>query len=150
MTDGSQLKEWAQEMMMQWNAQDPVSQKEIDRNNKVYPIQNNRNPFIDHPEYAEYIWGNGSGLGSNNGMERLTVYPNPAEEVCYVRLPERDRMNDFELKLFNPEGVEVACCSTPDGEKIRLQTGPLSPGIYFVSMNGFASGKRYHAILIKH
>ena len=34
--------------------------KEIDRNNAVYNIQNNRNPFIDHPEYVGYIWEGGS------------------------------------------------------------------------------------------
>ncbi len=36
--------------------QDPVSQKEIDRNEAIYLIQENRNPFIDHPEYASQIW----------------------------------------------------------------------------------------------
>ena len=47
---------WYLNMLLEWNAQDPVSQKEIDRNNAVYAIQNNRNPFIDHPEYALAIW----------------------------------------------------------------------------------------------
>jgi hypothetical protein len=42
---------------MKWHRQDPVSQKEIDRNNAVYDIQDNRNPFIDYPYLAEYIWG---------------------------------------------------------------------------------------------
>ncbi|ASK29146.1 endonuclease I [Chryseobacterium sp. T16E-39] len=44
-------------MLLQWNAQDPVSQKEIDRNNSVYSIQKNRNPFIDHPQWVSDIWG---------------------------------------------------------------------------------------------
>jgi endonuclease I len=49
---------WAKNMLLEWNAQDPVSQKEIDRNNVVYSqYQHNRNPFIDHPEYAQLIWG---------------------------------------------------------------------------------------------
>ena len=51
------LKPWAQEMLLAWARQDPVSQKEIDRNEAVYEIQGNRNPFIDFPELAEYIWG---------------------------------------------------------------------------------------------
>jgi endonuclease I len=45
-------------LLLKWHNQDPVSQKEIDRNNEIHDIQNNRNPFIDHPEYAEAIWGN--------------------------------------------------------------------------------------------
>lgn len=48
---------WAINLLLKWNEQDPVSQKEIDRNNAVYKYQHNRNPFIDHPELAEYIWG---------------------------------------------------------------------------------------------
>ena len=50
-------KSWAIDMLLKWHRQDPVSQKEIDRNNAVYKHQGNRNPFIDHPELAEYIWG---------------------------------------------------------------------------------------------
>lgn len=47
--------------LLDWHRQDPVSQKEIDRNQAVYGIQHNRNPFIDYPELAEYIWGNRVG-----------------------------------------------------------------------------------------
>lgn len=43
-------------MLMQWHQQDPVSQREIDRNNSVYAIQNNRNPFIDNPSWVSAIW----------------------------------------------------------------------------------------------
>lgn len=55
------LNNWSQRLLLQWNEQDPVSQKEIDRNETVYSFQNNRNPFIDFPELAEYIWGNHRG-----------------------------------------------------------------------------------------
>lgn len=51
------LKPWACELLLDWARRDPVSQKEIDRNEAVYQIQGNRNPFIDFPELAEYIWG---------------------------------------------------------------------------------------------
>ena len=47
--------------LLDWHRQDPVSQKEIDRNQAVYGIQHNRNPFIDYPELVEYIWGNRVG-----------------------------------------------------------------------------------------
>lgn len=43
-------------ILLEWNSMDPVSQKEIDRNNAVYAYQGNRNPFIDHPEYIDEIW----------------------------------------------------------------------------------------------
>lgn len=53
--------DYAKNLLMKWHRADPVSQKEIDRNQAVYGIQNNRNPFIDYPELAEYIWGNKVG-----------------------------------------------------------------------------------------
>lgn len=43
-------------LMKVWNQLDPVSQREIDRNNAIYKIQKNRNPFIDHPEWVNLIW----------------------------------------------------------------------------------------------
>lgn len=49
---------WSMQMLLEWHRADPVSQKELDRNEAVYDQQGNRNPFVDHPELAEYIWGN--------------------------------------------------------------------------------------------
>lgn len=51
------LSTWQLKMLMEWAAKDPVSEKETNRNNAVYAIQNNRNPFIDYPGLEEYIWG---------------------------------------------------------------------------------------------
>lgn len=55
------LNAWALDLLLKWHREDPVSQKEIDRNETIYGIQNNRNPFIDFPDLAEYIWGNKVG-----------------------------------------------------------------------------------------
>ena len=43
--------------LLKWNDADPVSPREIHRQEVVYSYQHNRNPFIDHPEYADVIWG---------------------------------------------------------------------------------------------
>ena len=48
-------------LLMKWHREDPVSQKEIDRNNGIQATQGNRNPFIDYPYLAEYIWGEHAG-----------------------------------------------------------------------------------------
>ena len=63
MLDGSSFPaftEWAEAMLLEWHESDPVSTKETERNDVVYGFQNNRNPFIDHPEYVNAIWGDGS------------------------------------------------------------------------------------------
>ena len=51
------LSSWQLKMLMKWAKNDPVSEKEINRNNAVYAIQKNRNPFIDYPGLEDYIWG---------------------------------------------------------------------------------------------
>ena len=51
------LTTYAVNLFLKWHRQDPVSQKEINRNNAVYKHQKNRNPFIDYPYLVEYIWG---------------------------------------------------------------------------------------------
>ena len=50
------LDDWYIQLLLKWNKQDPVSQKEIDRNNAIYALQGNRNPFVDMPEYADSIF----------------------------------------------------------------------------------------------
>ena len=48
---------WFYNLMLDWHREDPVSEKELERNEAVYQHQKNRNPFIDYPELAEHIWG---------------------------------------------------------------------------------------------
>ena len=55
------LTQYGIALLMKWHRQDPVSQKEIDRNNGIQAAQGNRNPFIDYPCLAEYLWGNKAG-----------------------------------------------------------------------------------------
>lgn len=50
------MAEWQLKMLIRWAKQDPVSQKEIDRNNAVYQKQGNRNPFVDCPGLERFIW----------------------------------------------------------------------------------------------
>ncbi len=75
------IKSWLLDLLLKWNADDPVSDWEIIRNERVYSEQKNRNPFIDYPQLADYIWGdsvdykfdlskalvNGSASGGTSG-----------------------------------------------------------------------------------
>lgn len=55
-TEEKAFEDWYVALLLQWHNQDPVSQKEIDRNNSVFSIQKNRNPFIDNPQWVNMIW----------------------------------------------------------------------------------------------
>ena len=102
MTNKSEIKSWAMTMLLRWSDEDPVSDKEIARNNAVYGYQNNRNPFIDHPEYARMIWdenwqggvsynitcatglSHGSISAPENAMEGTTVSITAIPELGYM------------------------------------------------------------------
>ena len=57
-TDWPFFYEYVYKMLLEWAENDPVDDIEIQRNNAVYTIQGNRNPFIDYPKLEQYIWGN--------------------------------------------------------------------------------------------
>ena len=82
------LKPWAVELLLKWHKQDPVSEKEVNRNNAVYAVQGNRNPYVDYPQLADYVWGdsvnyvfhltgeveegNGGSTGGNDGDDNTS------------------------------------------------------------------------------
>lgn len=51
------MTDYSVALLMKWHRLDPVSKKEVDRNNGMQEVQNNRNPFIDYPILAEFLWG---------------------------------------------------------------------------------------------
>lgn len=80
---------WAIELLKQWHQQDPVSIKEVLRQEEVFKIQGNRNPFIDYPDLVNYIWGS----------DTLSTYPFPVETAPFLISPRAgDRIN-FEVIL---------------------------------------------------
>mgnify|MGYP002623128219 CR=1 FL=1 len=56
-----EFRPWLAEVLLEWHRRDPVSIKEINRQEQISSIQHNRNPYIDYPELVEYIWGNKKG-----------------------------------------------------------------------------------------
>ena len=71
-------------MLLQWHRQDPVCEWEITRNDRVYGIQGNRNPFVDYPQLAEYIWGD----SINYAWDLATAVPNGMTEIIDTIVPD--------------------------------------------------------------
>jgi hypothetical protein len=96
--------------LLQWNHTDPSDDFEMNRNNYIYTWQYNRNPFIDYPNLADYIWGANAGEQwfsslSNQQNEQLSVklYPNPTHESFVVFGIEDNSV----IELYNAVGVKV-------------------------------------------
>jgi hypothetical protein len=84
-------KPWALDLLMKWHLQDSVSEKELNRNEAVYKIQGNRNPFIDYPALANYIWG----------KDTASVFPFPAETEAFLVTPRPGNRLDMGVTLTN-------------------------------------------------
>lgn len=91
--DGTEEKayaDWYVAMLLSWNQQDPVSQREIDRNNAVYNIQKNRNPFIDHPEWINMIWNQTPDSVAPTAPSSLSLSKNSAYFVNLTWQPSSE------------------------------------------------------------
>ena len=86
--------DWTIAMFLKWNSEDPVGPRERARNEAVYGIQHNRNPFIDHPELAEYIWGTHKGepWSLTSAVDEIkinfTLSPNPVQNELTINTEE--------------------------------------------------------------
>ncbi len=76
------IQQWQLDMLLRWAANDPVSQKEIDRNNAICEFQKNRNPFIDYPGLEQYIWGTmmDEAFSYDNYNSDINTSPEPEPE----------------------------------------------------------------------
>jgi len=149
MTVGSQFKPWAKAVLLTWSQQDPVSQKEIDRNNAVYSIQHNRNPFIDHPEYANQIWGTNVGISDLNAMMPLLVYPNPVTSSCSMMLPPEYNGKNSIFEVYSSTGMAVNAKMEVKGKEAMLDMSGIPDGLYIMRLALNNSTTVYQARIIK-
>ena len=110
------LSAWQLKLLMEWAKIDPVSEKEVNRNNAVFGIQNNRNPFIDYPGLEEYIWG--------DKMDEAFSYDHYGTTA--ITTIEADSQNAPSV-IFSPDGRRLPrmqrglnIIKQPNGQKIKV------------------------------
>lgn len=133
MTDGAEPASWALNMLLRWHEQDPVSSKENNRNDSVFTIQGNRNPFIDNPEYAIAIWDSSNDM-ENRMIKDISVWPNPATDLISFSIPEKVT-GTLSIEIISPTGYRVMDIRNA-GTAATIDVSSLPPGIYFVIFQG--------------
>ena len=121
--------------MLDWHLNDPVSQKEIDRNNDLYTYQNNRNPFIDHPEYVCQIYSvQCSALSSESFLadNAVSIYPNPTN-TNEVEIFSTE--NITKLTLVNVNGQIIKDIENPIFNQNTYKLNNLPQGFYFLQIS---------------
>lgn len=99
--------------------QDPVSQKERDRNEAIYKVQHNRNPYIDNADYAEYVWGGQTPSGVS--ITGITASPDLTNETSTVKISatvvgtNNFGFNNAKMWIFTPSmGNEIVMNKTTE------------------------------------
>jgi len=121
--------------LLDWHRNDPPDDFEMNRNNVVYTWQFNRNPFIDHPDLVEYLWGNKIGEVWNLALDiddvdsfKVQIYPNPTNNRINVVGFEGENIID----IFSVEGQKLA---THKGKGETFFDLNLANGIYFLKIS---------------
>jgi hypothetical protein len=121
--------------LLTWNHSDPRDDFEMHRNNVIYTWQLNRNPFIDYPDLADYIWGSHAGetwfsalaTGETNTLN-VGVWPNPAKNTINISGLE----TEAQIEIFSVSGAKLFTQRFNGDTQINLD---LSSGIYFARIN---------------
>ena len=114
-----------------WHILDPVSDFEINRNNKAYIYQGNRNPYIDHPEYVQMVWGQVLSVTNPDVLATVSVYPNPSN-INRIHI-ESDVIVD-EIQLISINGQLMQQIQKPAHQNNTYTIENLSSGFYFLKI----------------
>lgn len=132
--DGTSTKvyeQWALDMLYSWHVADPVSQKEIDRNNAIYSVQGNRNPFIDHPEYVASIWGAVLSTAVYDTFGAVAVYPNPSS-THEINISTEKIVDEIQLISLN--GQIIQRINKPILNNNSYKINNLNSGFYILKL----------------
>ena len=121
--------------LLTWNTLDPSDDFEMNRNNYVYTWQVNRNPFIDYPDLANYIWGAKAGqewhsnLATNDFINlKVNLYPNPAKKSITI-----SGLNEVAtIEIYNSIGAKLITTKFVGETKLNID---FPSGIYFAKIN---------------
>ena len=121
--------------LLTWNSLDPSDDFEMNRNNYIYTWQVNRNPFIDYPDLANYIWGAKVGqvwhfnLSSNDFANlKVNLYPNPAKKSITI-----SGLNEAAtIEIYSSIGAKVLETKFTGETKLNVD---FPSGIYFAKIN---------------
>jgi hypothetical protein len=114
-----------------WSSTDPVSWKERLRNGAVYTYQNNRNPFVDHPEFVTAIYDSNATTGIGPGLATRTIRlrqnaPNPFSARTAIAF-DLVRREPVTLRIYDVQGRQV---------RVLLDGGALEAGTHSVEWDG--------------
>lgn len=149
MTNKSEIKKWAIDMLLRWNEQDPVSEKEKERNEVIYnDYQHNRNPFVDHPEYARMIW-DPTWSAVEETSEAVFLFPNPIEAGQVLHVSGNSNSFDAVVICDLSGRTLLKAIGNAVGDFAVTLPNDLTKGCYIVKLMRNGSVVKYEKLLVK-
>lgn len=132
--------------LLDWHEQDPPDAFEINRNNVVFSYQDNRNPFVDHPEFVYAVWGTSAGINEAGTKLDAGFYPNPVASTLYVNLNTPSA--SVQLMIYNSTGNRVVTDIIESGSA-TIDCSKLPAGLYILRLTDEQSGSSYVSSFVK-
>ncbi|MCP4293957.1 MAG: T9SS type A sorting domain-containing protein [bacterium] len=161
MANRSQLLPWAEAMLLEWHENDPVSVKETDRNDAVYDIQNNRNPFIDRPDFVYRVFTPElSDTPTNNVVATILLHqnaPNPFNPSTTISY-ELNEDGPMRLEIFDMAGRLVRILAQENQVQGRHELNwngrnregrVAAAGVYFYRLSAEGQDMTKRMLLVK-
>lgn len=132
-TNNQVYEDWYIKLLYKWHTNDPVSQREIVRNNESYKFQGNRNPFIDKPEYVAQIWGSVLSTENIASLENISVYPNPSS-INRITITVPNGLNISSITLYSVIGSRIYHSEKPEITNNKIRIKDLKSGMYLLKI----------------
>ena len=118
--------------LLEWHVNDPVDDYEINRNDVIFGFQENRNPFIDHPNLVNFLWGENIGMNWNENLNlpenqpnQPRIYPNPTTGIINFS----NNLENKIIEVFDFKGQFLQKVLIDNSNSLKLN---LPSGIYFL------------------
>lgn len=149
---------WFINLLISWHNLDPVSDKEIKRNNAIYTLQNNRNPFVDSPQFVQRVWGGSIPAEPTISASNLQVVNNSTTSVTLKWVSGNGQRRLVLVRQANPIG-QLPVDTVRYTANAHLPNAPLiGNGTYAVyngtgssvTLTGLQAGVVYHYAVIEY
>ena len=122
--------------LIQWHFDDPVDDFEINRNEVIFGFQQNRNPFIDHPNLVNFLWGENIGQSWNENLsvnnfnldEDLIIFPNPSNGI----LNFTNTTQNGKIEIISLTGQKILEKNVANINSFRLD---IDSGVYLLKIS---------------
>lgn len=113
---------WVVDLLLKWHRNDPVGEKEINRNDAVYTFQYNRNPFIDYPELVEHVWGDKKTVPFSFDTDKPRISLSSGGMIHIGKVPWQQVVNrQVTLTAYNLTGDLYLSLSGADAQYFSVE-----------------------------